>query len=125
MKQVLNIITTVLLSLMVVYMGVGVALVHCSHTGKETSMAVLEQPGKCHEPMTGKCMKVQVHKLSAQQVASSHAFNFHAFQPLLFTVILPHFSVVSPFVSGSAEYGAYVCHIPPRSYLSFIRILII
>ncbi len=126
MKRIAHIIVASLLSFMIVWMGVGVAVVHCMHTGRVMAVSEMSAPTHCDGPMKmpAHCMQLQVHKLSAQQ-APSFSFDFHAFQPLV--AVLPK-ALSLGFASvrrALPEVLPYVWHSPPRAYLSLLRILIL
>lgn len=128
MRKVLRIIVSSLLSLMIVYMGVGVAMVYCLHDGEAMSAAHVEQvvhdKKDCHEPMSS-CMKVMVSKLSPTSMAQALHFDFHAFQPIMFVndcsqlVPKPVFHLVNQQLVEINPNG------PPRAWLNKISVLII
>ena len=128
MRKVLRIIVSSLLSLMIVYMGVGVVMVYCLHDGEAMSAAHVEQVAHdkkdCHEPMSS-CMKVMVSKLSPTSMAQALHFDFHAFQPIMFVndcsqlVPKPVFHLVNQQLVEINPNG------PPRAWLNKISVLII
>ena len=92
MKLIERYILTFLLSLMIVFMGSGMAIVQCCHRGYMSVTAVEQAQGHgCAEPVR-KCMKVKVVKLSQFSQASQASFEFHSF-----AVALPLFLMAVGF----------------------------
>ena len=123
MKRLVNIFIASLLSLMIVWMGVGVAVVHCAHSGRYMFTEQTSHSSHCETPMKEKCMKVEVHKLSTQAQAHSVVVDL---QPVFsFVAVLPENQRVVPQFLEPAFLSPriYAWHSPPRDYLSFIRIL--
>ena len=73
MKRIGNISVSCLLSLMIIWMSVGIVMQHCLHTGaiRAAQTSVSESQKKCAMPAKGKCMQLQVHKLSPADVSQS------------------------------------------------------
>ena len=128
MKKICHIILSVLLSLMLLFIGSGINVMHCSHTGSVKVMTVLNSGGmgdmSCG--MNADCMTVEHVELSPTNMAQSVSYDFHVFQPLL--AILP--SLVAEWMTpvenkAAKEFVDVVWKGPPRDYLNFIQVLLI
>ena len=128
MKKICHIILSVLLSLMLLFIGSGVNVMHCSHTGSVKVMTVLNSGGmgdmSCG--MNADCMTVEHVELSPTNMAQSVSYDFHVFQPLL--AILP--SLVSEWMQPTTNkamvrFTRVVWKSPPRDYLNLIQVLLI
>lgn len=126
MKRHGNILISVMLSLMVVYLGVGIVVMRCCHTG---TMVVVKADSccgdDCHHAKKA-CMSLEVKKLPPTVYAQHDPVP----QPLqLFTLLRPSFSHERVLLgSWTRNAGRWVYGhrwSPPRHYLSLIRVLII
>jgi len=127
MKKFGHILLSLLLSINILFIGEGINLVHCTHTGATELISTLESGTdnkECDEPDC--CTIVEHIELSPTTMAQSQNIDFHAMQ--LLVAALP--SLVEEWLLP-AEYKAATQYAPtvwkdqPRRYLSFIRILLI
>ena len=122
MKLIERYILTFVLSLMIVFMGSGRAIVQCCHRGYMSVTAVETAQGHgCAEPAR-KCMKVKVVKLSQFSQASQASFQFHSF-----AVALPLFLMAVGFALRQMPYTHMWPRLlkawssPPRTQLHKLR----
>lgn len=122
-----NILISIMLSLMVVYLGAGTVIMHCMHDDT-VQIGMTEDCCDCDTEcgVQQKCMEMTVMKLSPTTVTSIDKAHF-----------MPLFTLVKPFCGFSysifhskkpyspASVVASVTHAPPRLYLAIIRVLII
>ena len=125
MKRFSNILTSFFLSLIVVWMGVGITIIRCAHTGmiEDPMSAMQEIDPHCNQPMKSDCMKVLVYKLAPTSRVQTSTIDFQVLQPviLLFrSVVLPQVQIVSV-----ESVVSYLRHSPPRAYLNLLRVLLI
>lgn len=127
MRKFCHIFLSLLLTINILFIGEGINLVHCTHTGTTELISSLESGTDnkdCDEPDC--CTIVEHIELSPTNVAQSQTIDFHAMQ--LLAAALP--SLVAEWLQP-AEYKAVAHYAPmvwkntPRRYLSFIRILLI
>jgi len=128
MKKLCHISLSVLLSVMLLFIGSGVNVMHCSHTGTVKVMTVLNSGGmgdmSCG--MNADCMSVEHVELSPTNMAQSISYDFHAFQPLL--ALLPSLVAEWPVLTEDkavVQFVDVVWKSPPRDYLNFIQVLLI
>ncbi len=138
MKRSLNILSALLLSLMVVYLSVGITVIHCLRYDK---VMVGAMPDCCvkrcmdHECCQGHakgaqvkkhCMDVRLVKLSPmlsiQQVDFDAAPVFAGILPGAWS-LLPRPAVCN--VQKARCWNLNIPHSPPREYLSLLNTLII
>lgn len=128
MRKFSHIVLSMLLSITILFIGSGVNIMRCAHTGTVKVMTVLNSGGmdgmSCN--MNSDCMSVEHVELSPTNMAQTISYDFHVFQPLL--AVLP--SLVAEWLVP-IENKAYTPFIPqkwkspPRDYLNFIQILLI
>lgn len=132
-----HLLAVVWLSVITVWLGVGIGLVHCRHSGATEimQMSQMAMPGGdccktaamddcCEHLATAPCMDVKILKLPVSIYASSLSFDFTQIPVtacLLPTVIELKTDVFS--VCRNADLVARVWHGPPRVWLSIIRVL--
>lgn len=122
MKQSARIAVSLVLSLLVVWMGAGIVLVHCCHTEKTT---IVGMTGDCDDDCApvSDCMKPVVLALSpvSKVVADIPVFHSPLFcaAPYLLTV-LPEVPQALP---DDATHAVPRRFESPRAYLSFLRTL--
>lgn len=140
MKRITNIFMAFLMGLMVVVLGSGVSILQCLHTGSVAIVGLDEvamevqclsddgQTGKASMPegedAMPNCMAVHTLKLSPSTFASHVSFDFHPIP----TLLCPFFRVAAAMPQPTVQHilqdrKPYAWHSPPRSYLSFIRVL--
>lgn len=138
MKRPFNIMMALMLSLMVVYMGVGTTVIHCACSDKIMVGAVEDCCQErslghdcCHRHQHGAqvkkhCMDVKLVKLpatlSAQKMDSQTAPPFAGILPSRW-LTLPR-PVISS-IQKARLWNRNVPHSPPRAYLKLLNTLII
>lgn len=128
MKKFSHILLSVLLSMTILFIGSGVTIMRCAHTGTLKVMTVFSNGamGDMSCGMNADCMLMEHVELSPTNMAQTVTYDFHVFQPLL--AILP--SLVAEWLE-TAENKAEVLFTPevwkspPRDYLNFIQVLLI
>ena len=128
MKKFRHICLSVLLSLTVLFIGSGVDIMRCTHTGTVKVMTMLNRSGmgKMTCGMNADCMTVEHVELSPKIFSQAPTYYFHIFQPLL--AILPSLvtECLVPVEHKATEQFIHVAwKSPPRDYLNFIQILLI
>lgn len=126
MKQLVNIILSLTLSLVFFIMGSGVTFHHCNCSGKTTFiLAQTPQKGAQQHPEKNGCMTVQSVSMSPTIQMQPTAFNFHAFLPMVAVVnnwsyhhILPHIVEVTDKLSAWLQHRT-----PPHEQLNKLCIL--
>ena len=146
MKRTANIFSSIFLSILIVWIGGGIALLHCAHTGMTELMAFnQESSGECcmedpacenkpccesHEgqsfsckPMPG-CIDVEVLKLSPTTRSSVSSFDFTQV-PVLVPLcnFVDNVEPMAAAVGRVAWIARNVWHEPPRGYLALLRVL--
>ena len=131
MKKFCHISMSLLLSLTLLFIGSGINITRCAHTGtvKVMTMFSIDAMGGMGDMncgMTSSCMSVEHVELSPTNVVQIDGYNFHVFQPLL--AILP--SLVAEWLvpmENKAEvlFIPEVWKSPPRDYLNLIQVLLI
>ena len=128
MKKCSHIMLSLLLSMTILFIGNGVNLMRCAHTGTLKVMTVFNSGGMdgmgCN--MNSDCMTMEHVELSPTNVAQTYTYDFHVFQPLL--AVLP--SLVAEWLvttENKAEvlFTPEVWKSPPRDYLNLIQVLLI
>ena len=128
MKKFSHICLSLLLSMTLLFVGSGVDIMRCAHTGTVRIMTMLNNNGmddmSCD--MNSSCMTVEHFELSPTNMAQTVSYDFHVIQPLL--AILP--GLVAEWLvptenKAVAQFVPQVWKSPPRDYLNFIRVLLI
>ena len=126
MKKCGHILLSVLLSMMILFIGAGVDVVQCSCTGmaKVVPCGMEVEDNGC-TPDEG-CLTVEHVQLSPMLTAKTITYDFHVLQPLL--AILP--SLVAEWMQPTTcKAMVQSIHVvwksPPRDYLNFIQVLLI
>ena len=126
MKKCGHILLSVLLSMTIVFIGVGVDVVRCSCTGMAKVVPCgVEVEDKGCTPDEG-CMTVKHILLSPTLTAQTTTYDFHVIQPLL--AVLP--SLVAEWLQPTVGRTMALPHLvvwksPPRAYLNLIQVLLI
>ena len=129
MKRLSNIIVCVWLSMLVVWLGGGIGMLRCEHSGevevvqvKEITQMAAHGDGCCKT--ASPCMHLKIARLSPATQAVAHFFCFDI--PVL-ALPLEQLAVVRPLPSATINRAAIgsgeVWHGPPRLWLSVIRVL--
>lgn len=125
MKRICNISAAFLLSFMIIWMSVGVVMQHCLHTGavRAVQLSPTKSQEKCAMPTAGKCMQLQVHKLSPADASQAASVTFDVWAvPVAFF----HLGVCRLLsIPANPKPQRHSWHSPPRAYLHLLRVLII
>ena len=128
MKKSCHIGISLLLSILLLFIGSGVNILHCTHTGAVRIMSVLgsEEMHDEHCNARSCCMTMEHVELSPTDMAHAVTYDFHVVQPVL--AILP--CLISEWLQPAIHKTDYRCaHVtwkyPPRDYLNIIQILLI
>ena len=128
MKKFSHIMLSLVLSMTILFIGNGVNLLRCAHTGTLKVMTVFNSVGmdgmSCN--MNADCMSLEHVELSPTNVAQTVSYEFHVFQPLL--AVLP--SLVAEWLvttenKAEVQFTPEVWKSPPRDYLNLIQVLLI
>ena len=128
MKKCCHIMLSVLLSMTILFIGSGVTITRCAHTGTLKVMTVFNSGamGDMSCNMNAPCMTVEHVELSPTNMAQTVSYDFHVFQPLL--AVLPSL-VAEWFVmtenKAEVQFAPEVWKSPPRDYLNLIHVLLI
>lgn len=142
MRKTTDILLSLLLSTMIVWIGSGIMTVVCAHTGN-VSVAKMEDKGHCNDNDKGhcndngkghcndngekNCMKIEVKSLSPTDMVHN---DFYHIQPILLS-LLPQFIsncqlLPLPVLTKAPErILSLLWHSPPRQYLRLLTTLII
>ena len=126
MKKCSHILLSVLLSMMILFIGAGVDVVQCSCTGMAKVVPCgMEVEDKGCTPDEG-CLMVEHVQLSPTLTAKTLTYDFQVLQPLL--AILP--SLVAEWMQPTTCKALVqpintVWKSPPREYLNLIQVLLI
>ena len=128
MKKFSHICLSLLLSMTLLFIGSGITITRCAHTGTLKVMTVFNSGGmddmSCK--MNASCMTTEHFELSPTNMAQTVTYDFHVMQPLL--AVLP--SLVAEWLvptehKAVSQFVPQVWKSPPRDYLNFIRVLLI
>nr|WP_311151349.1 hypothetical protein [uncultured Prevotella sp.] len=126
MRKTTDILLSLLLSTMIVWIGSGIMTVVCAHTGN-VSVAKMEDKGHCNDNGVKNCMKIEVKTLSPTDMAHN---DFYHIQPIQLS-LLPQFVsdcqlLPLPILTKVPErILSLLWHSPPRQYLRLLTTLII
>lgn len=126
MRKTTDILLSLLLSTMIVWIGSGIMTVVCAHTGN-VSVAKMEDRGHCNDNDVRDCMKIEVKTLSPTDMAHN---DFYHIQPIQLS-LLPQFIsncqlLPLPILTKAPERMlSLLWHSPPRQYLQLLTTLII
>ena len=128
MKRFCHIGLSLLLSILLLFIGSGVNILHCTHTGAVKIMSVLgsEEMHDEHCNRNSCCMTMEHVELSPTDMAHAVTHDFHVLQPVL--ALLP--CLISEWLQPTTqktyyEYAHVTWKYPPRDYLNFIQTLLI
>lgn len=128
MKKSCHIGISLLLSILLLFIGSGVNILHCTHTGAVRIMTLLgsEEMHDEHCNTRSCCMTMEHVELSPTDMAHAVTYDFYVVQPVL--AILP--CLVSEWLQPTIHmtdyrYARVAWKYPPRDYLNFIQILLI
>lgn len=128
MKKFSHICLSLLLSMTLLFVGSGITITRCAHTGTLKVMTVFSNNsmGGMSCDMNGSCMTTEHFELSPTNMVPTVTYDFHAMQPVLAT--LP--SLVAEWLvptehKAVSQFIPQVWKSPPRDYLNFIQVLLI
>ena len=128
MKKFSHICLSLLLSMTLLFIGSGITITRCAHTGTLKVMTVFNSNsmGDMGCDMNSSCMTTEHFELSPTNMAQTVTYDFHVMQPLL--AVLP--SLVAGWLvpterKAVSQFIPQVWKSPPRDYLNFIRVLLI
>ena len=128
MKKFSHICLSLLLSMTLLFIGSGITITRCAHTGTLKMMTVFNSNsmGDMSCDMNSSCMTTEHFELSPTNMAQTVTYDFHVMQPLL--AVLP--SLVAEWLvpterKAVSQFIPQVWKSPPRDYLNFIRVLLI
>ena len=128
MKKFSHICLSLLLSMKLLFIGSGITITSCAHTGTLKVMTVFNSNsmGNMSCDMNASCMTTEHFELSPTNMAQTVTYDFHVMQPLL--AVLP--SLVAEWLvptehKAVSQFVPQVWKSPPRDYLNFIRVLLI
>lgn len=130
MKKCMHILLSVLLSMTILFIGSGINIMRCAHTGTVKVMTAIGSNrmdmGNMNCSMTSSCMTMTHVVLSPTVTVQQVNTDFHVVQPIL--AVLP--DLVAEWQHSTALKAIVqpihvVWKSPPRDYLNFIRILLI
>ena len=128
MKEFSHICLSLLLSMTLLFIGSGITITRCAHTGTLKVMTVFNSNsmGNMSCDMNASCMTTEHFELSPTNMAQTVTYDFHVMQPLL--AVLP--SLVAEWLvpterKAVSQFIPQVWKSPPRDYLNFIRVLLI
>ena len=127
MRKFGHIFLSLLLSINILFIGEGINLVHCTHTGATELISSIESgtdDKECDDPDC--CTIVEHIELSPTNVTQSESIDFHAM--LLLVAAFPN--LVEEWLrpvecKAVIQYAPTVWKDVPRQYLSFLRTLLI
>ena len=128
MKKFSHICLSLLLSMTLLFIGSGITITRCAHTGTLKVMTLFNSnnEGDMSCDMNASCMTTEHFELSPTNMAQTVTYDFHVMQPLL--AVLP--SLVAEWLvpaehKAVSQFVPQVWKSPPRDYLNFIRVLLI
>ena len=128
MKKFSHICLSLLLSMTLLFVGSGITVTRCAHTGTLKVMTVFNSNsmGNMSCDMNASCMTTEHFELSPTNMAQTVTYDFHVMQPLL--AVLP--SLIAEWLvpterKAVCQFVPQVWKSPPRDYLNFIRVLLI
>ena len=126
MKKCSHILLSVLLSMMILFIGGGVDVVQCSCTGMAKVVPCgMEVEDKGCAPDEG-CLTVEHVHLSPTLTAQTITYDFHVLQPLLAILPILVAAWMQPATcKAQVQSTRVVWKSPPRDYLNFIQVLLI
>ena len=126
MKKLANISLSILLSVMILWIGSGIMVMVCEHTGN-VSVAKTETKRHCNESKADHCMKYNVKTLSPTNTAQSSFFKLQPLQlSLLPQMVSCNQLLPLPVLTKAPERVlSLLWHSPPRQYLRILTTLLI
>lgn len=126
MKKFCHIIVSLLLSVALLFIGSGLTITRCAHTGTVKVMSVWNTAamGNMSCDMNASCMTTEHVELSPTNLAQTVTYDFHVIQLVL--AVLPCLMTDWLLQTGDRKPVQYVHEVsksPPRAYLNLIQVL--
>ena len=126
MRKSLNILLSILLSILIVWIGSGIMTMVCEHTGN-VSLAQQMEKKNCKNSDAKHCMKMQIKTLSPTNTAQTVTHQFHPVQLSLLPQLTTSCDLLPLLVQTKApeKMLSLLWHSPPRQYLRILTMLLI
>ena len=126
MRKSINILLSILLSILIVWIGSGIMTMVCEHTGN-VSLAQQMEKKNCKNSDAKHCMKMQIKTLSPTNTAQTVTHQFHPVQLSLLPQLTTSCDLLPLLVQTKAleKMLSLLWHSPPRQYLHILTILLI
>ena len=117
MRKSINILLSILLSILIVWIGSGIMTMVCEHTEKKN----------CKNSDAKHCMKMQIKTLSPTITAQTVTHQFHPVQLSLLPQLTTSCDLLPLLVQtkASEKMLSLLWHSPPRQYLHILTMLLI
>ena len=126
MRKSINILLSILLSILIVWIGSGIMTMVCEHTGN-VSLAQQMEKKNCKSSDAKHCMKMQIKTLSPTNTAQTVTHQFHPVQLSLLPQLTTSCDLLPLLVQTKApeKMLSLLWHSPPRQYLRILTMLLI
>ena len=126
MRKSINILLSILLSILIVWIGSGIMTMVCEHTGN-VSLAQQMEKKNCKNSDAKHCMKMQIKTLSPTNTAQTVTHQFHPVQLSLLPQLTTSCELLPLLVQtkASEKMLSLLWHSPPRQYLRILTLLLI
>ena len=126
MRKSINILLSILLSILIVWFGSGIMTMVCEHTGN-VSLAQQMEKKNCKNSDAKHCMKMQIKTLSPTNTAQTVTHQFHPVQLSLLPQLTTSCDLLPLLVQTKApeKMLSLLWHSPPRQYLRILTMLLI
>ena len=126
MRKSINILLSILLSILIVWIGAGIMTMVCEHTGN-VSLAQQMEKKNCKNSDAKHCMKMQIKTLSPTNTAQTVTHQFHPVQLSLLPQLTTSCDLLPLLVQTKApeKMLSLLWHSPPRQYLRILTMLLI
>ena len=126
MRKSINILLSILLSILIVWIGSGIMTMVCEHTGN-VSLAQQMEKKNCKNSEAKHCMKMQIKTLSPTNTAQTVTHQFHPVQLSLLPQLTTSCDLLPLLVQTKApeKMLSLLWHSPPRQYLHILTMLLI
>ena len=126
MRKSINILLSILLSILIVWIGSGIMTMVCEHTGN-VSLAQQMEKKNCKNSDAKHCMKMQIKTLSPTNTAQTVTHQFHPVQLSLLPQLTTSCDLLPLLGQTKApeKMLSLLWHSPPRQYLHILTILLI
>ena len=126
MRKSINILLSILLSILIVWIGSGIMTMVCEHTGNVSLVQQMEKKN-CKNSDAKHCMKMQIKTLSPTNTAQTVTHQFHPVQLSLLPQLTTSCELLPLLVQTKApeKMLSLLWHSPPRQYLHILTMLLI